>query len=197
MTLEWEIMLLDAYAPGLTNNVQRLCWKRGYIVVTHGGGASMICQTDDTALHKDVRAEFLDLQTGKMLHKNRVQGGGVADCTPEENLEIMTKVMSNKAIHLKAAKAYKHTGTTNAFDGTEDDDITGDAKTFWDELNMREVIKKEVKDVEREWHDGKLKWNFKTVMSFIKPYPKEAKWMSGSLAWTTKPHQIRRVCRTY
>ena len=48
---KWEFMLLDAYAPGLTNNVQRLCWKRGYIVVTHGGGASMICQTNDTALH--------------------------------------------------------------------------------------------------------------------------------------------------
>ena len=52
---EWEFILLDAYAPGLTTNVQRLCWSKGYIVVTHGGGASMICQTNDTALHKDVR----------------------------------------------------------------------------------------------------------------------------------------------
>ena len=56
-------MLLDAYAPGLTNNIQRLCWQRGYIVVTHGGGASMIVQTNDTGLHKDVRANFNDLQT--------------------------------------------------------------------------------------------------------------------------------------
>ena len=35
---EWEIMLMDAYAPGLTDNVQRLCWRRGYICITHGGG---------------------------------------------------------------------------------------------------------------------------------------------------------------
>ena len=27
---EWELFLLDAYAPGLTDNVQRLCWSRGY-----------------------------------------------------------------------------------------------------------------------------------------------------------------------
>ena len=51
-TRKWEFILLDAYAPGLTNNVQRLCWQRGYIVVTHGGGASMICQTNDTGLHR-------------------------------------------------------------------------------------------------------------------------------------------------
>ena len=25
---EWEVFLLDAYAPGLTDNVQRLCWSR-------------------------------------------------------------------------------------------------------------------------------------------------------------------------
>ena len=27
---KWEIFFLDAYAPGLTDNVQRLCWNRGY-----------------------------------------------------------------------------------------------------------------------------------------------------------------------
>ena len=69
----WEFILLDAYA--LTNNAQRLCWKRGYIVVTHGGGASMICQTNDVAHHKDVRKDFIDLQTEMLVHKARGQGG--------------------------------------------------------------------------------------------------------------------------
>ena len=39
---DWEFILLDAYAPGPRDNVQRFCWQRGYMVVTHGGGASMI-----------------------------------------------------------------------------------------------------------------------------------------------------------
>ena len=90
----------------------------------------MVTQTNDTALHKDVRKHFIDLQSAKMLHKTRTQGGGLADCTAEENLEIMTTVMSDKDLHLKAAKAYKHTGTTNALDGTEDGMIAGDAKVF-------------------------------------------------------------------
>ena len=74
-TRRWEFILLDAYGPGLTDNVQRLCWKKGYIVVTHGGGASMVCQTNDVAHHKDVRKDFIDLQTEMLVHKARGQGG--------------------------------------------------------------------------------------------------------------------------
>ena len=82
-TRKWEFILLDAYAPGLTNNVQRLCWQRGYIVVTHGGGASMITLTNDTALHKYVRHNFIDLQSAMMLHKTRTHGCGLVACTAE------------------------------------------------------------------------------------------------------------------
>ena len=60
-------VLLDVYALGLTDNVQRLCWSRGYISITHGGGASMILQTNDTDHHEHVRKMFIDLQTQRML----------------------------------------------------------------------------------------------------------------------------------
>ena len=43
---------------------------------------------------------------------------------------------------------------------------------FWDELNMRPLINKEVAEVERMWEAKEIKWDFKTVMSFIQPYPK-------------------------
>ena len=59
----WEFISLDAYAPGLTDNVQRLCWSRGFILVTHGGGASMIAQTNDTDHHLFVRQWFIEKQT--------------------------------------------------------------------------------------------------------------------------------------
>ena len=98
-------------------------------------------------LHKDVRSDFIDLQTGKMLEIARAKAGGVADLTEEENITIMAKVMSNKDFHLKAARAYKHTGTTTALDGTEYDMITGDTRVFWDKLNMRDIIDTEVKEV--------------------------------------------------
>ena len=55
----WKIFFLDVYAPGLTNNVQRLCWQRGYILITHGGGASMIAQTNHADHHQHVRKRFI------------------------------------------------------------------------------------------------------------------------------------------
>ena len=40
----------------------------------------MICQTSDTALHKDVRQSFIEKQEALMLHKTYGQrGGGVVD----------------------------------------------------------------------------------------------------------------------
>ena len=63
----WELFFLDAYAPGLTDNVQRACWQRGRILVAHGGGASVVCQTNDTDLHVSFR---------KKLRKVRKAGGG-------------------------------------------------------------------------------------------------------------------------
>ena len=59
--------------------------------------------------------------------------------------------MSEKDLRRQTARADKHTGTTNALDGTEDDMIAGDAKVFWDELHIRHIIDGEVGEVERKW----------------------------------------------
>ena len=142
----------------------------------------MVCQTNDVAHHKDVRKDFIDLQTEMLVHKAREQGGGLVDLTPEENISIMNQVMANKDLHLKASRAYKYTGTTNALDGSEDHLITGYAKEFWDEHGMRQQIDEAVKDIEGRWQTGILPWNLKTVMSLIQPYPERCEmdeWRPG------------------
>ena len=109
---QWEFFLLDAYAPGLTDNVQRLCWSRGYICVTHGGGASMVCQTNDTDFHLNVRRRFIERQTAKTIEKVRRTGGGLVDLTKQECVEVMAEVMCERDLHLQAYRGYKCTGTT-------------------------------------------------------------------------------------
>ena len=162
---EWEFLALDAYAPGLTDNVQRLCWSRGYICITHGGGASMVAQTNDTDHHLYVRKRFIELQTALMVRKARRSGGGMVDLTEEENIDIMIEVMSDLRLHLQASKGYKYTGTTVALDGSEDNMICREAKTFWLELGMRKIINDAVADVESEY-------KAKTMQSLITPYPR-------------------------
>ena len=127
---QWEIILLDAYAPGLTDNVQRLCWRRGYINITHGGGASMILQTNDTDHHEHVRKRYIELEMQNIITKSRMQGGGMAALTTEENIDIMIRVMSDVDLHLTATAGYKRTGTTNALNGDEDAMIKNEAAVF-------------------------------------------------------------------
>ena len=70
----WEGWLGDAYAPGLTNNIQYQCWSKGYQSFTHGGGASMVGQTNDTELHKPLRSGFCELQQEPVLEKDADRG---------------------------------------------------------------------------------------------------------------------------
>ena len=168
----WEFFLLDAYAPGLTDNVQRLCWSRGYICLTHGGGASMVAQTNDTDHHLHVRKRFIEMQTNLMIQKARKSGGGMVDLKPEENIDLMVRVMSDQELHLKASQGYKYTGTTVAFDGKEDGLICREARDFWNEMHMRTKIDSAVEEVKAQHKAGQLPWTYKTMKSLLPTYPR-------------------------
>ena len=171
-TGRWEMFFLDAYGPGLTNNCQRSCWLRGKILITHGGGASMVSQTNDTDLHLWVRKRFVELQQDLILKKARRAGGGLVDTTREENIDLMIEVMSQRELHVRAARGYKYTGTMVALDGSEDYKICREAKYFWSEMDMRRHINAAVAEVEAKFQAGELPWSFKTVQSLLPNYPK-------------------------
>ena len=175
----WEAWLGDAYAPGLTNNIQMQCWQKGYQSFTHGGGASMIGQTNDTELHKPLRKGFSDYQEELVLQKTLNSGGGLKQCTDEENIMLLATVLSDPAIHLQACKGYKYTGTSVAFNGSEDRMIGKDAKVFWDELDMRARIDKELIKLKVRYDNGDLIWNYENVQKEIIPYPPRGKFDEG------------------
>ena len=77
------------------------------MLITHGGGSSMLLQTNDTDLHQEVRKRFVEQQEMLQVRKIRAEGGGMADLSREENLAIMIDVMSDPDLHLQAAKGYK------------------------------------------------------------------------------------------
>ena len=56
----------------------------------------MILQTNDTDHHEHVRKRFIELQTELMIAKTRMHGGGMAEISIEENLDMMTEVMSSE-----------------------------------------------------------------------------------------------------
>ena len=99
---------------------------------------------------------FRELQTTLMIRKARCMGGGLADLSHEENIDIMIEVMSSQQLHLLATEGYKTTGTSNKFDGTEDWKIGRDVRIFWEELVMRPLIDSAVADVQKRFDAGDL-----------------------------------------
>ena len=114
----WEAWLGDAYAPGLTNNIQMQCWRKGYQSFTHGGGASMVAQTNDTDVHKPLRKSYCELQEELVFNKTVNAGGGLKQCTDEENVMLLATCLADVDLHLQGCKGYRYTGTTVAFDGS-------------------------------------------------------------------------------
>ena len=96
----------------------------------------------------------------------------MVDLSRQENLDIMSEVMSDLELHLRACRGYKYTGTMVAFDGSEDDKICCEAQEFWDDLGMRPKIDSAVAEVEAQFNAGKLPWTWETVQSLITPFPK-------------------------
>ncbi len=81
---------------------------------------------------------------------------------------LLATVFSNVDLHLQGCKGYKYTGTTVAFDGSEDDMIGKDARQFWDEMDMRPRINKELERL-KQLHDAKeLIWNFENVQKEVR-----------------------------
>ena len=89
---------------------------------------------------------------------------------------LLATVNSNVNLHLQGCKGYKHTATTVAFDGSEDKEIGGDARQFWDEMDMRARIDKELKRLKKRHDDKELIWSFENVQKEVIPYPKHGKY---------------------
>ena len=177
--------MLDAYAPGLTDNVQRWGWLNGYIVFTHGGGASMVAHTNDTDLHQWTRKRFIEKQTALLLREARIRGGGLVEATRQDNIDLMIEVMQDPTLHKQASKGYKYTGTNVALDGSEDWRICREAADFWRELQMRPKVDAAVAEVRAAFERGELPWTYANVQSLITPYPRRkgfgcaAHWSGG------------------
>jgi hypothetical protein len=166
---DWRIVGLDAYGPQMSENVRRLCWNMGYIVIIHGGGATGITQTNDTDLHQGLRKNYTAEEMSAMADEARTNP---CPCPKEEAcIDWMAHVWSDVHIHEEACKGYKKTGTTNALNGDDDHLICREAKLFWNRLGIKQKRENAIHGVKVEVDAGRLPWSYENVYSIIKPFP--------------------------
>ena len=167
---QWRIIQADDFSAHKTDNVRRLCWSRGYVLMIKGGGQTPVTQTCDTDLNQHVRREYVARESGLILEKMQ-RGIVVPAINPTECIDIMMDVLSDKNLHLHAADGYLKTGSTVKLDGAQDDEIKREAGQFFRELGMREKIDRAVALVQSEVKANRLTWTYEHVQRLISPYP--------------------------
>ena len=167
----WRLCVLDAYAAQTGDNVKRLCWSRGYVLVVHGGGATGVTQPNDTDLHQHLRRRYTQKESAEMIRQARLQPRKTPIPTPQQCVSWMAECWADPSLHLQACKGFKYTGMSNALDGTEDGLICREAKQFWDQLNFPKVREEALADVAAEVRAGRLKWTREKIEQLVLPFP--------------------------
>ena len=168
----WRIMFNDDFAAHKTDAVFRLCWSRGYVLVTLGGGVTPVQQTVDLDLNQHVRREYCAAEAEVLISMMR-DGVVVPSLRPENCVDLLHGVMSKQALHLAAADSYEKAGWKACLDNNKRDHfIVREAGKIWNARNMREKVNAAVAAVRDEVAARRLKWTPKDIRRLITPYPK-------------------------
>lgn len=192
----WRFLLVDDFGPHKTDAVRRLAWSRKYIVVVHGGGATSIAQTNDTDQNQHVRRLYTELESMELLRQSSTLEKKIPVLSHKRTIDLFARIWQEDAIHDQARAGYTMTGTTLPLDG-DDDLVRREAKTFWEEREMRWKRPKILQDVEDAHKAGDLAWCYEHVYDkLVKKYPKrgqmddtlagqfDACWDDDDIPWT-------------
>ena len=59
--------------PQQTENVRRLAWSKGYVLVNLGGGTTGVVQTNDTDCHEHQRREYTQKEMAELVRMARLK----------------------------------------------------------------------------------------------------------------------------
>ena len=102
----WRIAMADDLASHKNDNVRRLCWQRGYVLIVHGGGATRVAQTPDTDLNQHVRRIYSAKEAAYILNEMR-KGIPLPRTEHTRCIDMMMEVLLDPQLHLHVADGHK------------------------------------------------------------------------------------------
>ena len=145
------------------------------MVVTHGGGASSVSQTNDTDLHLHLRRKYCELEMADAAEQMRLMPTGVPCARTSDVIGWAACIWSLEELHAAACRGFLKVGLTNALDGAQDAEICREAAQFWCQEGMRQIRSNVVNDVNVEADAGRLTWNYQDVYAVVNPFPVRGK----------------------
>ena len=143
-------MFLDVAGSHIGCEIVDFLWSRGYITLCHYRGITGVLQVNDTDNHAQFEREFLECERKSFHRRQEVDPSDIG----REFFEDVTVCSTWRLInHQQCARGYKTTGLTVALppdgerNGSEDHLIGRSAKEVWDGLNMVDLRRKRLDQV--------------------------------------------------
>ena len=172
---QWRIIIADCFSAHLSDQVFNLCWSRGYVLITLGGGITPVVQTCDTDLNQHVKRKYMELETAELLQQMR-DGINVPHNSPERCIELMADVLSSTSLHMNAAEGYVKVGFTVPLDGSGDQFICREAGNFWRQRGMRNKVDEAIRQVNHDVRAERIQWSYHCVKQLLVECPAHDKY---------------------
>jgi hypothetical protein len=125
---DWRILFLDMAASHLADDVDKFAASRGYCTLLHYGCTTGVAQINDTDLHGDLEAVYVELEQ-VAFHNRQLYDPGDISRSLQEVLDDLCGAWRT-VDHTKGLRGHKRTGLNVALDGSEDHLITREARIF-------------------------------------------------------------------
>ena len=115
---DYGIYVLDNYAVHLMPEVRKALFQRGYIVVIMGAGITRFIKSNDTHLHRKLKANYRDLEMELMMEKLQAHKKKVPLPAREEMINMAVK--ASRKVEVSFTEVFKKLFVTNKLDGSVD-----------------------------------------------------------------------------
>ena len=153
---DWRILLMDVAKSHLGDDIIAFCHGRGYCCLYHYGCTTAVTQVNDTDLHGDFSRVYIELE--------QVAFGDMQLYDPTCFSRKLEDVLADACAawracdHGHGVRDHKFNGLSNALDDSEDNLLSAsrDAGRLWSELNMHDVRKAAMDEVDKMLEAGEI-----------------------------------------
>ena len=129
-----------------------------------------IGQVNDTDLHEALSRRYQDLEQEDHVLQTEMNTG----CPTRDRQDCVRdfcSVWKDPELHAFAAQGFKRRGISNALDGSDDHELSGEAAKVWERVEMPALRELLVSDVRQGHAQGEIPWTYKNVYNLIEDFP--------------------------
>jgi len=143
---DWRILYMDVAKSHVSEGVTQFAHDRGYCCLYHYGCTTGVAQINDTDLHCELEAKYLELEQMSFYSQQLWDPGNISR-TLQQVLDDLCGAWKS-VDHTRGMRGHKKVSLNNALDGTDDHLITREARIFWLDANMVEERAKAIVEVD-------------------------------------------------